>query len=287
VYAHLFRMAPYLSDYKNIYKVVDLTDVISQEIEKSTSYRGFASRHLYKLEKPRIERFERSIPYQYNETWLISKNDREILAEYCPNTNIQVVRNGVDTETLYPTNIPRIPNSMVFIGHMGVFHNVDAVTYLVNEILPIVRRTIPDVTLRIIGAAPNQQVQSLTSVPGVEVTGYVEDLNHELNRSAIFVAPMRFCSGVQNKILEAMSAGCPVITTDLVNQGLGAESERDLITADSGNSFAAKIVSLLGDERKRLQLGKNGREFVKSNYSWLDVGERINKIGELRKPNNT
>ena len=159
----------------------------------------------------------------------------------------------------FPTGEGEIPNSLIMVGHMGVFHNVDAAIFLAHDILPKVRAEIPDAHLKIVGAAPNPQVRALACNQGVEVMGYVPDLNTALNSSAVFVAPLRFAAGVQNKVLEAMAAGRPVVTSNLVNNGLGAQPDRDLLTADTPKEFTAAILKLLQDNSLRSQIGRTAR----------------------------
>lgn len=283
VYIHLFRMAPYIQNNSDIYRVMDLTDVISSEIEKSLPFRPFHQRLLYRWEYSRIERFERQLADSFEETWLVSESDRLLLSAKCPAANIRTVPNGVDFESLHPESGPEVPNSLVFVGHMGVFHNIDAAKYLVNEILPLVRKSLPEVRLNIVGAEPGQAVLGLGSVEGVTVSGFVPNLNEALNKASIFVAPLRFAAGLQNKVLEAMAAGRPVVTTSIVNEGLGARPNRDLIVADEADDIAQKIISLLQDSKQRKELGESGFSFVRQRFSWQTVADRVNAIEKIIK----
>lgn len=278
VYVHLFRMAPYLDGRRDLYRIVDLTDVISSELARSMAYRGAVSRLVYGIERPRIARYEREVAQRFEEVWLVSDHDRQLLAAECPDASIRVVPNGVDFAAFYPTGQPAEPNSLLFTGHMRVFHNIDAATFLVQEILPLVRQEIPDCTLILAGADPGPEVQALASQAGVTVSGFVPDLNAALNKAAVFVAPLRFAAGVQNKALEAMAAGRPVVTTSLVNQGLGAQPGRDLLIADDAGTIANQIVALLHDAGMRERIGQAGREFVKSQFSWDVVAQRVHSI---------
>ena len=277
-YVHLFRMAPYVADHHRLYRVVDLTDVISKEISLSLPYRGLASRLLYRLEGPRIARYERHLAQGFEETWLISEADRRHLAAACPAANLQVVPNGVDTGYFHPTGQNPEPYSLVMVGHMGVLHNIDAARNLAGEILPLVRRQLPDCRLYLVGADPVPEVQRLGRIPGVIVTGFVPDLNQTLNRAAVFVAPLRFAAGVQNKVLEAMAAGRPVVTTGVVNAGLGGTPGQDLLVADGSDAMAAEVVRLLRDGRLRDQVGRAGRDFVRQRYSWQHAVRRMAAI---------
>ncbi len=277
-YVHLFRMAPYIVDHPDLYRIVDLTDVISREIDLSLPYRGLLSRLVYQLEKSRIARYERWVARTFEETWLISKADRHLLAPDCPGTNIQVVSNGVDLDQFHPTGQAPQPNSLIFVGHLRVFHNIDAATYLVRDLLPLVRQQVPDCTLQLVGADPDPLVKQLNRAPAVTVTGFVPDLNKYLNRSAVFVAPLRFAAGIQNKALEAMASGRPVVTTSLINQGLGARPGHEIFIADDTESMVQQIVTLLRDEELREQIGLQGRQFVERNYTWNHVLERVRII---------
>lgn len=280
VYVHLFRMAPYVAHWSHLYRVVDLTDVISREVVRSLPYRGLAWRLIYSLDRPRIERYERYVAETFEETWLISEADRQALVRDCPAANVRVVTNGIDFERFHATDQPCQPNSLIFVGHLRVFHNVDAVTHLVGEVLPLVRQQIPDCTLEIVGANPGPQVESLAHVSGVTVTGFVDDLNDYLNRATIFVAPLRFAAGIQNKVLEAMAAARPVVTTSLVNAGLQARPGEEIVIADNPEAMAAQIVNLLRDKEVRARIGKAGSQFVRQRFSWGHAVERMGIIGE-------
>jgi glycosyltransferase involved in cell wall biosynthesis len=161
---------------------------------------------------------------------------------------------------------------------MRVFHNIDAANHLVQDILPLVRRQIPDCTLRLVGADPGAEIQRLAENPAVTVTGFVSDLNEYLNRSAVFVAPLRFAAGVQNKVLEAMAAGRPVVTTPLINAGLGAQPGEEILLGDSAKAIAGHLVALLRNEQLRAQIGQAGGRFVRHKYSWSHVVERVGMI---------
>jgi sugar transferase (PEP-CTERM/EpsH1 system associated) len=280
-YIHLFRMAPYLASKPELYRVVDLTDVISQEVVKSLPYRPWLWRMVYALERPRMVRFEQRVAESFEETWLIAEPDRQALAAVCPQANIQVVPNGVNIETFRPLNTPPEPDSLIFVGHMGVFHNVDAAVYLTKEILPRVQQSFPNCQLTIAGAEPAPQVQQLAQYPGVTVTGFVPDLNAYLNQAAIFVAPLRFAAGVQNKVLEAMAAGKPVVTTPLVNAGIGAEPDRDLIITDGAEEMARQIVRLLANSDLCRGIGTAARSYVRQNFSWNHAVRRMDEIKAL------
>ena len=280
VYIHLFRMAQYAHLFPGAYRIVDLTDAISYEIGQSLPYRRGFSRLLYRIEQPRIQRFESEVAEESDEVWVISERDRRVLASLCPEANLYVVPNGIDTAALRPIPIQPDPNRVLFVGNMGVPHNIDAVQHFADRILPLVLRQLPDVRFTVTGADPVQSIRALGDHPSVDVTGFVDDLNAALNEAAVFVAPLRFAAGVQTKVIEAMAAGRPVVTTRVVNEGIGAVPGRDLLVAEDAPSFAEEIVALCLDPERSREIGSAGRRFVADRFRWDAVAERIRLVGD-------
>jgi glycosyltransferase involved in cell wall biosynthesis len=280
-YVHLFRMAPYVVDHPGIYRIVDLTDVISQEIAGSLPYRSMPSRFLYRFEQPRIASYERQVAGWAEEAWLISERDKSILTETCPQANLKVVPIGVDLDHYHLAPQMEMAHNLLFVGHLGVFHNIDAVTFLVEQILPIVRQDVPDCILTIIGAGLSSKISELERYPGVKVLGFVPDLNRALNGTAVFVAPLRFSAGVQTKVLEAMAAGVPVVTTSSVNAGLAAQPDQEVLVGDGAPELASQVIKLLRDDLFRSQLGRAGRRFVEQRFSWQVAAGRLNQVEQL------
>lgn len=282
IYVHLFRMAPFVVKTQQIYRVIDLTDVISREIKRSLSYRGVTSRLLYALEGNRIRRYESFVGTKFEEIWLISEADKIEMINICHQANIEVVTNGIDSHQFFPNGDSPQLNSIIFTGHFGVAHNIDAALQLAYQVLPLVQNVIPGSTLSLVGAEPSPEVLKLDKLPGVRVTGFVEDLNIYLNRASVFAAPLRFAAGIQNKVLEAMAAARPIITTSLVNEGLGATPGEHLIIANTPQEMAQQIITLFQNPESTNSLGRSARRFVISRYSWDKVLQRVDQIEKLR-----
>jgi sugar transferase (PEP-CTERM/EpsH1 system associated) len=275
IYIHL---AQYVENRKHVYRIIDLTDVISREVTRSLPYRSPLSRLLYTIEQPRISRYEKFLANSLEETWLISKSDRQILSSHCPQANIQVISNGIDFDYFYPLDLTRENNSIIFTGHMGVAHNIDAAELLVNKILPLVQQQIPTCSVYIVGAEPVERVQKLANNPAVTVTGYVNNLNEYLNRASVFVAPLRFAAGVQNKVIEAMATSLPVITTSLVNEGINAVNESEILVSNNEETLSSYVIDLSYNEAYRRRIGQAGMEFVRNKYDWDYALLRMNEI---------
>jgi len=281
VYIHLFRMAQYADLFPDAYRIADLTDAISQEIERSLPYRQRLSRALYRIEQGRIERYERFVAKSSDEAWLVSERDRRVIARASPEANLIVIPNGVDADQFRPLSTVPDNRALLFVGNMSVLHNIDAVLYFVRSILPKVQWHLPDVRLTVVGADPVRTIRALDEQPTVTVTGYVDDLNAVLNEAAVFVAPLRFAAGVQTKVIEAMAAGRPVVTTSVVNEGIRGVHGRDLLVADDADLFAEHVVALIRDSERRRKLGAAARRFAVERFRWETAVERMRVIEDV------
>ena len=156
----------------------------------------------------------------------------------------------------------------MFVGVMNYKPNADAVIWFVKNVWPNIRTRFPQASFRIVGKSPGADVQALAAVPGVEVTGSVPDVRPWLHRSACAVVPLQIARGVQNKVLEAMSCGRPVICSSAPLKGLAAEPGIHLLQADSAEEWVREITRVFEDPTLQQELGMAGSAFVQLNHSW-------------------
>ncbi len=178
--------------------------------------------------------------------------------------------NGVDVRyfNIDPA-VEREPQTALFLGDYKYFPNADAVLYFAQEILPLVRRRYPDFQFVVVGKDPTPEMRALQeSIPGVTLTGMVDDTRPYLQRATMFVCPLRSGSGTRFKLLEALACGCPVISTTIGAEGLHAVDGQHLLLRDTAESFADAIVSLIEDPAQAAALGRTGREWVVSTHAW-------------------
>lgn len=239
----------------------------------------------YVMERRLEEKLARKTPYRF----FISTRDRMNLLG--PYDQSEIVPQGVDYD-YWKRSLPSSGrNCIVFSGVMSYPPNADAATFLLEEILPIIRRVVSKLEVLIVGRDPPPALVSMAQChPDVTVTGTVDDVRPYLERADIFVAPLRFASGVQNKVLEAMSMEVPVVTTPVVAAGLCMDSVRPhLIVGQSANELADGIIGLLANADKRVQLSIEGRRFVEAHCSWSYSAGKLEElclaaVGHLTRP---
>ena len=166
------------------------------------------------------------------------------------------------------------PCRVLFVGAMDRARNQAATRWLVNEIWPRVRAAHPEATLRIVGANPPPNIQSLAKMPGVQVTGWVSDLRSEYARARVIVAPVRSEAGALNKVIDGLAAGRPVVATTSANAGIGAPPET-IRLADDTDSFAHAVVQLLEQEDEWRYAARAGRHFALATFDWPTAVRRF------------
>jgi glycosyltransferase involved in cell wall biosynthesis len=166
----------------------------------------------------------------------------------------------------------------MFCGMMDYFPNVDGVTWFANDILPRVREEFPEARFTIVGANPAPEVSKLAELEGVEVTGWVEDTRPWLERAAVSVAPLRVARGIQNKVLEAMGMGLPIVATPNSVQGVAARSNVDYLVEESAEGIAARVRDLLREPERARALGAQARAYVEEHYDWERIMDDLTGI---------
>ena len=265
------ELEPVLAELDELPIVADICDAQSVRIRHSVRFANSIEGAWRALSWWRTRRAERRVARRARQVTFISS--RDLAAVPVAPERARIVTNGVDAGYWSRSAPPSFPNQLVFTGVMDYGPNADAATYLVTEILPRVRVAVPGVRLTIAGRNPSPNLQDLAiRQGGVEVTGYVDDLRPCLEHAALFVAPLRFASGMQNKILEAMAMELPVVTSAVVADGLrvaGAEAPPIVIgDADGPDGFAAHVIYLLRDAQRRKELGALGRAYVRRHFDW-------------------
>jgi glycosyltransferase involved in cell wall biosynthesis len=138
----------------------------------------------------------------------------------------------------------------------------------VRKVLPLIRVVRPDVQVRVVGSNPPRAVRDLNDDPAITVTGRVPDMREALGRATLAICPVTVKVGIQNKALEAMAMGLPVVATRLGAEGLGARDGRDLLVADDEAGFAERVLSLLADPVLRASVAAAGRRYVERHHRW-------------------
>ena len=280
VLAQIVRMAPYGLLVPARYRVQLLSDSLGLALSRRAPYEAAWKRPFVRLEQARIARFEQAMTRHYDESWLVSEEDRD---SFPPELRgrLRIVPNGISKGLLdVPAGRPRA-GTLLFVGHLGVPHNVDCATQLAREILPRVRATSPQAHVRLVGPDPAPAVRARAALPGVEVAGFVPDLAAEYGRADVFVGAPRFASGVLNKLIEALATALPVVTSTIGARGLGLGNDGGglVSVADGPDGIARAVTDLLADPAGAEERAERARAWVRRRFRWENALEAIEDIG--------
>lgn len=267
-------MAQYVRSHANLTTLVDFCDVDSAKWTQYAPSHRWPLSWIYRREGERLLAFEREIAASKNHSFFVTENETELFLRSAPECRAKVspMCNGVDSDFFSPEHGLASPYSadeipLVFTGAMDYWPNVDAVKWFAEEILPKLLARWPNLRFYIVGRSPTQAVQELAA-ERVVVTGTVPDVRPYLRHASVVVAPLRIARGIQNKVLEAMAMGLPVVVAKGCGEAVDAVPERDLLLADSAEDHLAQIAALLESAERRVAMGQAARRQVVLRYSW-------------------
>ncbi len=277
-YAYSSSMGAFLERHAALPRVMHFAELDSDKWRQYAERSRGPLRWVYAREQRTLLAFETRVARAFDENVFCTPLEAEIFQRAVPGASSLVLRNGVDLAHFAPAPERAEPGHIVFTGVMDYLPNADGCEWFVREILPLVRRRHPAARFSIVGSRPTAKVQALAQVEGVEVTGFVPETRDWLARAAVSAAPLRIARGIQNKVLEAMAMGLPVVGTTQATQGVDGVAERDFLVADDAQTFADAVVRLLDAPEPARELGRRARRFVEQNYDWEVVFRPLDEL---------
>jgi sugar transferase (PEP-CTERM/EpsH1 system associated) len=259
--------------------LVDFVDVDSAKWTQYAASHKWPLSWLYRREGERLLAYERAVAARAQRSFFVTENETALFRNMAPESanRVGVISNGVDADYFSPdpacaspfvdsgVHPEQIP--LVFTGAMDYWPNIDAVTWFVQHILPILCQAWPQLRFYIVGRSPSPAVLALAS-NAVVVTGTVPDVRPFLQHAAVVVAPLRMARGIQNKILEAMAMARPVVASQSCVEAIDARAGEELVSAAEAADFVREIDALLKAPARAVAVGQSGRQRVLQSYSW-------------------
>ncbi len=270
-------------------KVPVITDLVDVDSAKWLAYAEaketpFPLSWLYERESRTLSEYERYLSKVSTHTYLVSDQEAHLFKEGFSSDvpSISGLKNGVDTDFFVPAEYPVKEPVIIFTGAMDYKPNVEAVEWFVKCVWPIVVAEVPAVKLIVAGGPDNPQIKRLINSDNIEVTGYVASMVDILQQAKIAIAPLKTARGIQNKVLEAMACGLPVVATSQANEGIEAQDKETISIANDIEEFAEKAIELLLNDEIAVSLAANALSFVEENFSWeasfKQLGKDVDKV---------
>jgi sugar transferase (PEP-CTERM/EpsH1 system associated) len=285
VFVYSSAMAQYVMPDTGARRVIDFVDVDSQKWSAYAERKSWPVSGVYRRESAALLRFEREVARRFDASLFVSDAEAGLFRGLAPEAANRVfaVSLGVDCQWFDPGRDYPDPYAggggatLCFTGMMDYWPNIDAVSWFAQAVMPRLLAIRSSARFWIVGANPTRAVRALAKLPGVVVTGRVEDTRPYLAHASAVVAPLRIARGMQSKVLEAMAMARPVIASTQAFEGIDAEPERDLLVFDGAELFADAIVRIWSGDRAR-ELGLRARRLVEGLYNWPDQLSRLDAV---------
>ena len=281
IYIYSVAMAPYALHIEHGYKILDAQDIDSEKWAEYALTAPFPMRHVWAREARTLLAYERLAAAACRWTFFVSEPEAARFRELAPEmaSRAVAVENGVDLDRFSPAHSYAWPFGdagpcLVFTGNMDYWPNADAVTWFARDVMPPLRARVPGLRCWIVGANPGEAVRALAALPGVHVTGRVEDVRPYVAHADAIVCPLRIARGIQNKVLEGMAMGRPVVASPAAFEGVRAQAGTELLVADGTPAFVDAVCAVLDGAHPGL--GQAARRAMESRYAWAAV------LGPLR-----
>lgn len=276
IHVQHLRMAQYAIDLFHPNKILDLPDAFSLYWQRRKGIkRNYFVRVLDQIESKKVMVYEKFILGKFTKNLVCSSEDAQFLREKHGSDNVMILPNGVDVHTFKPMHHDYSHHhTLLFTGNMDYAPNVDAVIYFAEQILPLVLEKF-EVLFIIAGQRPIDSVKALHNGKTIVVIGFIDDLTQTYNDGSVVVAPLRFGAGTQNKVLEAMAMGIPVVCSNIGFEGLGIQDGEGAFMRKDTNAFAEQVIALLSSSDLRKATGEKGVQVIQSRFSWESIAQTL------------
>lgn len=280
IFVHCSSVARYVEQVRDIPKILDFGDMDSQKWLEYARYKPLPLSAGYWIEAKKLEREEQRLARRFDLCTATTRAEWETLESYGTGVATDWFPNGVDHDYFAPTEGEYDPDTICFVGRMDYYPNQECMFDFCANVLPRIQARRANATLLIVGAEPTPAVRKLGELRGVTVTGSVPDVRPYLQRSALMVAPLNIARGTQNKILEAMASGVPVVTSRIAAGGVDAVAHEHFLVADTAEAHAVAALSVMSDRGERQRLAQAGRSRMLSHHEWGRSMQRLDRIVE-------
>jgi glycosyltransferase involved in cell wall biosynthesis len=229
---------------------------------------------------PKFRVWERHVGLHSEKVVMLSDDDRNEYLRVVPESDVATVPNGADVDYFQPRpDITVEENAIIYFAHFGWHPQDDAALYLYHDILPLVRREVPDVHLYLVGRTPPPAIQRLAG-ERVTVTGMVPDIREYIARAAVVALPLRIGSGQKHRVFQSLAMEKPVVTTSVGAEGIALEHDVNAVLSNDAATIARLIVELLRDPARRARIGRAGRQLVLDRYQWAANYRLLDRVFE-------
>lgn len=280
VFSFFMRTAEYVKNNKNLKKILMCEDCRTLYQKRSAENTSNLLQKLVRFwEYNKLKKYEPSIVNFFDIITLVTNDDINSMKTQNSKPYYKLLTNGVDIDKFVFKSIDRSDKTILFAGKLDVWANELMINSIINFILPIIVKEIPNVKLQIVGANPSKKIRMLSKTyKNIELVANVPEMFPYLHKATLFLHPHLGGSGIQNKLLEAMAAGCPVVTTTTGNQGINAIHGEEVLIGNNNEELAKCAINILKSSELANYLSLNARSLIENTHSWDIIFAQLDDI---------
>ncbi|HWR17315.1 MAG TPA: TIGR03087 family PEP-CTERM/XrtA system glycosyltransferase [Terriglobales bacterium] len=270
VWVHCAFMGQYAEGLNAPFRILDYGDL---DASKWLDYAKFKAPPLawgYGIEAHKLRKYEKHLATRFNQVTVTAQGEKEEFESFGIPTPCTLIPNGVDFSYFQLLPDRNVKQVIAFLGRMDYFPNVDGVSFFARSVFPFIREKHPAAEFRIVGSNPLPSVKELASIPGISVTGYVPDVRPYVQDAAVSVVPLRIARGTQNKTLECISMGIPVVSSSTAAKGIQARPNEHLLVADTPQQYAQAVSKIFEDPDWAARMAEAGRIHIQKTHNWAN-----------------
>lgn len=280
IFVHCSSVAQYVEHVQDVPKILDFGDMDSQKWLEYAHHKPLPFSIGYQLEGRKMLAAEKRLALRFDLCTATTRAEWETLQGIESGADTDWFPNGVDADYFCPVDASYDANTISFIGRMDYYPNQECMVRFCEQVWPLLKSHRPTLKLLIVGADPSKAIRKLGDMDGVTVTGSVPDIRPFVRKSALMVAPLNIARGTQNKILEAMAMGVPVVTSSAAAGGVDAEAKLHFLVADTPDAYARAILGIVENPNERARLAESGRLRMLSHHAWPRSMVRMDRLIE-------
>jgi polysaccharide biosynthesis protein PslH len=277
VHFDTISLAPFKAYCGSLKTSLDHHNIESHMLIRRASKEPNLLKRLYFLQEgKRLEKFEKTLCPTFDFNFTCSEIDTQRLQEIAPKASSHTIANGVDTHYFVPNPEVEKVDRLIFVGTLSWYPNIEAVTFIANEIWPAIKEKHPQLQVDIIGANPPQSILELAKQDQrFNVHGFVDDILPYLHQAKCYICPIKDGGGTKLKIVDALSVGMAIVADEIACEGINVSDESNVLFAQTAEEYVAKIEAVLFNESQREALQNNARKLALAEYSYASIGKKL------------
>jgi glycosyltransferase involved in cell wall biosynthesis len=280
IHCDTISLVPCVKKIKNVKIVLNHHNIESlMMLRRAENEKNILKKFYFWQEGKKLARYERKVCGDFDLNITCSELDSDRLVSHTKISKCETIPNGVDLDYFNPVDIPQKPRSLIFVGGLSWYPNLDAMTFFLKQVWPLLHKEVEDVSLTIIGRSPPDWMIEMQAIyPSLKVMGFVDDIRSLLSESYLYVCPIKDGGGTKLKVLDALAMKKALVADPIACEGIDVKNGESVMFASTPREYIEAIKSLIANQELKESIEREGRRLIEKNYSFASIGARLSLL---------